>query len=223
MRRPTCEDGGERLHGVKRALQPSRLQASGEQLENAILEDETEDSVTPGKDPNPKALQERFLMRASCLPAAGDFDEGAAGVEGSRPAGVDMRAVVVVDDPDEVSALQLGQRQQRKKENKKQKKERDTRRDRTGGPREACVPRSCDESPTTFCGSTYICIFPCQFAHFHSVPGCRPVNLMRGEKRRERITAYKRSGAAWKSRWMAGIVKPSASALSLLGPVVKST
>lgn len=104
----------------------------------------------------------------------------------------------------------------------KTKKERDTRRDRTGGLREACVPRSCDESPTTFCGSTYICIFPCQFAHFHSVPGCRPVNLMRGEKRRERITAYKSSGAAWKSRWMAGIVKPSASALSLLGPVVKS-
>lgn len=122
LRRPTCEDGGERLHGVKRALQPSRLQAGGEQLENAILEDETEDSVTPGKDPNPKALQERFLMRASCLPAAGDFDEGAAGVEGSRPAGVDVRAVVVVDDPDEVSALQLGQRQQRKKENKKTKK-----------------------------------------------------------------------------------------------------
>lgn len=68
-------------------------------------------------------------------------------MEGSRPAGVDVRAVVVVDDPDEVRALQLGQRKQRKKENKN-KKERDTRRDRTGGLQEVCVPRSCDESPT---------------------------------------------------------------------------
>lgn len=43
VRRPTCEDGGERLRGVKRALQPSRLQGGGEQLENAILKQETED------------------------------------------------------------------------------------------------------------------------------------------------------------------------------------
>lgn len=43
------------------------------------------------------------------LPATSDFYKGTAGVEGSRPTGVDMRTVVVVYDPDEVSALQLGQ------------------------------------------------------------------------------------------------------------------
>lgn len=130
MQQPTCEDGGERLHGVKRALQPSRLQASGEQLENAILEDETEDSVTPGRDPKSrKTRQERFPMRGPCLPAAGDLDEGAAGVEGSRPTGVDVRAVVVVDDPDEVRALQLGRRETKREGEGKQKRQRkrDTR------------------------------------------------------------------------------------------------
>lgn len=47
-------------------------------------------------------------MWSSCLPAAGDFDEGAAGVESARPTSVDVRAVVVVEDAHEVCALQLG-------------------------------------------------------------------------------------------------------------------
>lgn len=48
------------------------------------------------------------------LPATSDFHKGTAGVEGSRPTGVDMCAVVVVYDPDEVSALQLGQAESEK-------------------------------------------------------------------------------------------------------------
>lgn len=58
-----------------------------------------------------------LLSDFSCeiyLPATSDFHKGTAGVEGSRPTGVDMRAVVVVYDPDEVSALQLGQAESEK-------------------------------------------------------------------------------------------------------------
>lgn len=37
-----------------------------------------------------------------------DFNESTAGVEGSCPTGVDMCSIVVVENPDEVSTLQLG-------------------------------------------------------------------------------------------------------------------
>lgn len=62
------------------------------------------------------ALKERFAHVSSCLPATGDFDEGAAGVEGARPTGVDVRAVVVVEDTDEVCTLQLGRAKPKTKE-----------------------------------------------------------------------------------------------------------
>lgn len=38
-----------------------------------------------------------------------DFDESTVGVEGSCPTGIQMCAIVVVEDPYEVGALQLEQ------------------------------------------------------------------------------------------------------------------
>ena len=43
------------------------------------------------------------------LSAASDFNESTVGVEGSCPTGIDMCSIVVVEDPDKVSTLQLGQ------------------------------------------------------------------------------------------------------------------
>lgn len=42
------------------------------------------------------------------LSATGDFNKSAGRVEGPRPAGVDVCAVVIMEDPDEVRTLQLG-------------------------------------------------------------------------------------------------------------------
>lgn len=41
------------------------------------------------------------------LSAAGDFNESTDGVEGARPTGIDMCSIVVVEDSDKVSTLQL--------------------------------------------------------------------------------------------------------------------
>lgn len=43
------------------------------------------------------------------LSVTSDFNESAGGVEGSCPAGIDMRSVVIVENPDEVCTFQLGQ------------------------------------------------------------------------------------------------------------------
>lgn len=87
-------------------------------------------------------------------------------MEGPRPAGVDVRAVVIMEQPDEVSALQLGPTQSESQEVASTVHRAQSR---TG------VESDLQREMTFFW--TYVCILSCQFARFHSVPGRRPVNL----------------------------------------------
>lgn len=126
MARPTCEDWSERLQGIKRTFQSARLHCAGQQLEDTILGDKREGKETllqfldtfkmsyPTLKRGQKPLLQRFTqLYLLYLSVPSDFNVCTGGVESPRPTGIHMCEVVVVEDPDKVSTLQLEQEEQK--------------------------------------------------------------------------------------------------------------
>lgn len=165
----TCQHRRERLQRIEGTLEPTGLRCGGQQPEDPVLTGEAERDTSLDPAPDLALGFVTFTLtqsRVLYLSATGDFNKSAARVEGPRPAGVDVRAVVIMEEPDEVSALQLGPTQSESQEVASTVHRAQSR---TG------VESDLQREMTFFW--TYVCIFSCQFARFHTVPGRRPVNL----------------------------------------------
>lgn len=114
----TCQHRRERLQGIEGTFEPTGLRCGGQQPEGPVLTGEAE---SHSRNPTPELAAGYVTIKFTqsyvlYLSATGDFNKSAARVEGPRPAGVDVCAVVIMEEPDKVSTLQLGPTQSESQE-----------------------------------------------------------------------------------------------------------
>lgn len=98
------------MQRIEGAFEPAGLQRGGEQPERPVLGRGSREPQLKHLHPTSALAPGHvtFQTYVLYLSATGDFNESAGRVEGPRPAGVDVCAVVIMEDPDEVRTLQLG-------------------------------------------------------------------------------------------------------------------
>lgn len=168
--RLTCKDRGKWLQGVKRTFQSARLHCTRQELEQPILRDETYDYILQkcNQHKNPAELYWLIFILPLCglwfqwKHSSGGrllsrrhrhvFDCSCGWPWQSLHTPTGTSTITVRTSMNHVSC------------------------DLKDVPYIIAAQKSC---PRWFVGQegTYIFIFACQFAHFHSVPGSRPMNL----------------------------------------------